>query len=69
MIYTLIHQTIPLSICKRSEMACGTLILYIEFVVMNNNLKLKYLMIETLVKGTSEYIYCCYCKWRDLIYK
>ncbi len=35
---------------------------------MNNNLKLKYLMSETLVKDTSEYIYC-YSKWRDFIYK
>ncbi len=33
---------------------------------MNNNLKLKYLMSETLVQDTSEYIYCCYCKQRDL---
>ncbi len=43
--------------------------LYPEFDVMNNNLKLKYLMNEALVKDTSEYIYCCYCKRRDFIYK
>ncbi len=42
--------------------------LYPEFDVMNNNLKLKYLMSETLVKDTSEYIHCCYCKRRDFIY-
>ncbi len=35
---------------------------------MNNNLKLKYLMIETVVLDTLEYIYC-YCKQRDFIYK
>ncbi len=43
--------------------------LYPEFDVMNNNLKLKYLMSETFVKDTSEYIYYWYCKWRDFIYK
>ncbi len=43
--------------------------LHPEFDVMNNNLKLKHLMCETLVKDTSEYIYCCYCKRRDFIYK
>ncbi len=43
--------------------------LYPEFYVMNNNLKLKYLMSETLVKDTFEYIYCCYSKQRDFIYK
>ncbi len=43
--------------------------LYQEFDVMNNNLKLKFLMSETLLKHTSEYIYCCYCKRRDFIYK
>ncbi len=37
--------------------------------VTNNNLKLKYLMIETLVKDTSEYINSCYRKRRDFIYK
>ncbi len=40
--------------------------LYPEFYVMNNNLKLKYLMSEMLVKNTSEYIYCCNCKRRDV---
>ncbi len=43
--------------------------LYPEFDVMNNNLKLKYLVSKTLVTNTSEYIYCCYCKQRDFIYK
>ncbi len=43
--------------------------LYPEFDVMNNNLNLKYLMSETLVKDRAEYIYCCYCKWSDFIDK
>ncbi len=43
--------------------------LYPEFDVMNNNLKFKYVMSEMLVKDTSEYIHCCYCKRRDFIYK
>ncbi len=43
--------------------------LYPEFDVMNNSLKLKYLMSEMLVKDTSEYIFCCYCRRRDFIYK
>ncbi len=54
---------------KMKHIAIWEDIYYPEFDVMNNNLKLKYLMSETLVKDTSEYIYCCYCKQRDFIYK
>ncbi len=36
---------------------------------MTNNLNLKYLMTENLVKETSEYMYYCYCKRKKFIYK
>ncbi len=68
------HMQVSTGIYQRSQLAFDTFFqkvkdLYLEFDVMNNNLKLKYLMSEMLVKNTSEYIYCCNCKRRDFIDK
>ena len=40
-----------------------------NFDVMNHTEKLNYLMSADVVKTTVEFIYKCYCKRRDFIYK
>ena len=40
-----------------------------NFDVMNHSEKLNYLMSADVVKTTAEFIYKCYCKRREFIYK